>query len=327
MGKIRIAVVGLRLGLTHVHAYHHHSDKCELRYVVDLDEELARRTAEEFNCKYATDWKQVIDEVDAISFATPHHMHYPMGMEAIAAGKHVLMEKPLANTDEQCLDLIRASEEKGVTLMLAYLNRFRPVVLRLKEAIANKEFGEPISANYWVENYLTPRPADSWFSRKETLGGGVLFSHGCHHIDVLQFVLGNPVEVAGLSTRKGTEWMEGDGTHHALVKFENGAVAHLIASWGLKYRATPARLHLHTTEGCFVMTKEKLEVITEEGRLTLYEQDGPTIQNHVAFLEVDHFLSCVQSGARPAVDGYEGIKSLRIIRAIESHQGTPFKFE
>jgi predicted dehydrogenase len=309
--------------LTHVNAYHHHSELCELRYVVDLDEKLARKTAEEFGCGYTTDWRQILDEVDAISFATPHHLHYPMGMEAIAAGKHVLMEKPLANTEEECLKLIQAAEEKGVTLMLAYLNRFRPVVLRLKEAIANKEYGEPINANYWVEAYLPPNPG-SWFSRKETLGGGALFSHGCHHIDVLQFVLGSPAEVTGLGTRQGTEWMEGEGTHHELMKFESGAVAHLLVSWGLKYRETPlARLHLHATKGCFVMTTEKLEVITEEGRITLYEPAEPANPKHAAFREIEHFLTCVRDGARPAVDGYEGLKSLRIIRAIEAHRGAP----
>jgi predicted dehydrogenase len=121
--------------------------------------------------------------------------------------------------------------------------------------------------------------------------------------------------------------MEGEGTHHALMKFENGAVAHLVASWGLKYRDTPARLHLHTTKGCFVMTTETLEVITEEGRKMLYEPDEPTNPKHAAFREIAHFLSCVKSGDRPAVDGYEGMKSLRIIRVIESQRGAPVKLD
>ncbi|MDF2721944.1 MAG: oxidoreductase domain protein [Paenibacillus sp.] len=321
MSKIRTAVVGLRLGLTHVHAYHHHNDLCELTYVVDVNEEVASKIAAEFGCKYATDWTQIIDEVDAFSFATPHHLHYPMGMQAIAAGKHVLMEKPLANTEEQCLEMIRAAEEKGVTLMLAYVNRFRPVVLRLKEAIEKEEYGKPINANYWIEAYMPPKPG-SWFAGIDTLGGGVLFSHGCHHIDVLQFVLGTPVEVAGLGTRAGTDWLEGEGTHHAILKFENGALGHLITSWGLRFKQTPARLHLHTTEGCYVMTTDKLEVITKEGRKTLYEPAEPVAPNSAAFLEVEHFLQCIQTGARPAIDGYEGLKSLRIIWSIYSHQGT-----
>src|SRR5690606_23971708 len=163
MSKIKTAVVGLRMGAAHAWAYHL-SDKSELSYVVDLNEELANEMAQELNCKATTDWKEAMENVDAISFATPHHLHYPMALEALKAGKHVLMEKPLANTEEQCLELIKTAEENNVTLMLAYIVRFRPDVVKLKEVLDSGEFGKPFNAQCWIEGYLTPRP-DQWFAK------------------------------------------------------------------------------------------------------------------------------------------------------------------
>lgn len=325
MERIRTAVVGLNMGLAHANAYSM-SERSDLRYVIDLDADKAAKVAGELGCKYTTDWREVLGEVDAISFATPHHLHYPMAMEAIAAGKHVLMEKPLANTEEECLNLIRAAEDRGVTLMVAFIARYRASTQRLKQAIANEEFGKPFNANCWIEGYLNPVPG-TWFSRKDTLGGGVLFSHGCHYIDILQWLLGKPVEVAGLGTRSGTEWMEGEGTHHSIMKFESGALAHLVTSWGIKYKGKHPLLHVHTPEACLVLSRNKLEVINSEGTRVLYEPKEPPVPNSNALAECDHFLECIQTGKRPLTDGYEALKSHRIIWKLYEHQGTPVQID
>ena len=111
MSPIKTAVVGLNMGAAHAWAYHL-SDKAELRWVVDLDEEKAKQFAAEMNCRATADWREALADVDAISFATPHHLHYPMAREALRAGKHVLMEKPLANTEAECLELIETAQAR-----------------------------------------------------------------------------------------------------------------------------------------------------------------------------------------------------------------------
>jgi predicted dehydrogenase len=320
MAKVRTAVVGLNMGLAHAHAYHL-AEQADLRWVVDLDGEKAASVAKELGCGFTTDWRKVLDDVDAISFATPHHLHAPIALEAIRAGKHVLMEKPLANTEAECVELIRAAAEHGVILMLAYIVRFRPEIQRLKQAIESEEFGKPFNANCWIEGYLPPAPG-TWFASKERLGGGVLFSHGCHYIDILLWLLGEPIQAVGLGTRLGTEWMEGEGTHHSLLKFAGGALAHLETSWGMKYKSRPALLHIHTPEACLIQTGNKLEVITAAGKQVLYEPEQPAASNRRALGEIEHFLECVQTGKRPLTDGNEGLRSLRTIWAIYSQGGT-----
>src|SRR5699024_6304840 len=109
-----------------------------------------------------------------------------------------------------------------------------------------------ISASCWMEHYLSPLPG-TWFAKKETLGGGVLFSHGCHYIDVLIWLMGKPIKVAEMGTRNGTEWMEGEGTSHSLMTFENGALGYLVVSWGMKYNSSPAKLQIHTPEALLIL--------------------------------------------------------------------------
>ncbi|MBD2863185.1 Gfo/Idh/MocA family protein [Paenibacillus oceani] len=327
MTKIRTAVVGLNMGLGHARAYAL-SDKADLRWVVDLDEEKAAKVAEQLGCGYTTDWEKALDDVEAISIATPHHLHLPMGLKAIAAGKHVLMEKPLANSEEQAWELIRAAEAQHVVLMVAYIVRYFPAAQRLIEAIANEEYGKPLNANCFLEGYLPPAP-DSWFANKEKLGGGVLFSHGCHYIDLLQAVLGNPVEVAGLGTRLGTEWMEGEGTHHGIMKFESGVLAHITSSWGIKHKNPPALLQIHTTEGCYELSfrsgLHKLVVRKGTEVIALYEDQLDP--NRICLAEVEHFLDCIRSGHKPLTDGYEAMKSHQIIWSMYRHQGTPINLK
>lgn len=323
MTRIRTAVVGLNIGLKHANAYHR-AEHADLRWVVDLDEEKAAKVAEELGCGYTTDWTSILDDVDAVSLCTPHHLHAPQALEAIAAGKHVLLEKPLANTEADCLNVIQAAEDEGVTLMLAYIVRYLPIIRRLKAVLDEGTYGQPISASCWVEGYLPPLPG-TWFARKETLGGGVLFSHGCHYIDILMWLMGRPMKVAELGTRNGTDWLEGEGTSHSLMTFENGALGHLIVSWGMKVSSPPAKLHIHTPEALLILdnSMQRLEVVTAEGRQTLYEPSpkAPSQSGIDAIYEIEHFLHCIRTGQTPESDGHEALKSHRVIWAMEDHDG------
>lgn len=311
MEKIRTAVVGLGMGLQHVYAYQE-SEKADLRYVVDLDEERAAQVAKEVGCDYATDWTTIIDEVDAISICTPHHLHAPQALQAIAKGKHVLIEKPLGNTEQECLDVIQAAEEKDVTLMLAYVVRYWPSVKILQEELKSGKYGKPINASCRVEAFLEPVPG-TWFARKEQLGGGVLFSHGCHYIDLIISLFGEPTQVAAFGSHVGTEWMEGEGTSQSIMKFENGAVANLLASWGLKYKDNPTLLQVHTTDAVFVLKGLKLEVITAEGRKVLYDPETEKQPKSTTFWEIEHFLDSIATGKTPETDGHDAMKSHRAI--------------
>jgi predicted dehydrogenase len=327
MGKIRTAVVGLGMGLGHAHAYNR-SARSELTWVCDLDEEKAAKVAKELGCRYTTDWTTILDDIDAVSICTPHHLHAPQALKAIEAGKHVLVEKPLANTEEDCLKLIEAADRKDVRLMLAYVVRYYPAIRKLKELLDSGKYGTPFNAQGWVQAYLTPVPG-TWFSRKDQLGGGVLFSHGCHYIDILLYLFGDPDRVAHFGTRVGTEWMEGEGTSQAIISFKNGVVANLNTSWGIRTARPPAKYQIHTTEGLLQLDNSmwKIEWMTKEGSEVLFDRpaDFVNVPGAMVQYEIEHFLESIENGTRPETDGVDALRSHRTIWAMYESQGVPVK--
>jgi predicted dehydrogenase len=313
------------MGLAHAYAYKM-AERSELRWVCDLDEEKAAKVAAELGCNYTTDWTKIIDDIDAVTLATPHHLHAPMSLTAIAAGKHVLLEKPLANSEAECLQVIQAAEQNNITLMLAFVVRFLPAIRKLKEAVDSGKYGVPISAQSWVEAYLKPAPG-TWFASKERLGGGSLFSHGCHYIDILLYLLGDPAKVSHVGTRVGTDWMEGEGTSHGIIEFKSGAIAHQVTSWGMRYKKTPARFQIHMTEGFLELDNSMWTVtaISKDGTETLYQrpEEYPNRPGQNVLFEIEHFLECIATGQRPETDGHEILRSHRTIWAMYNSQGTP----
>jgi predicted dehydrogenase len=173
-------------------------------------------------------------------------------------------------------------------------------------------------------------PPTSWFSRKETLGGGVLFSHGCHYIDILLWLLGKPKRVQSMGTRVGTDWLEGEGTAHSTIEFESGALGHLVSSWGTKVAAPPAKFQIHTTQAVISLSNDmwSVEVITKEGgRETLYERPEhikPVPGGNVLY-EVNHFLDSIANDTTPETDGNDAMISHRTIWAMYEAEGVPVK--
>lgn len=125
--------------------------------------------------------------MDAVLVALPHDLHYECGLFFANHKKHVLMEKPLCNSEEECLRLIDACHENGVTLMCAYPVRYWPGIVKLKELIDSGDYGKVIMMSVWTEQ-LTRYPDYHW-GHTARLGGGQLFSNGCHYIDLLLWFL------------------------------------------------------------------------------------------------------------------------------------------
>ena len=286
---------------------------------VDVDPARARAAVETFEgAAAATDYRSVLDQVDAVMLVLPHHLHHPIGMDCLAAGKHVLMEKPLANSEAECLDLIRASDAAGRVLMTAYCMRFHPLVVRLKELVDAKAYGDLFHLSIWTEQHTEYAP-DHWASSAAKLGGGQLFSHGCHYIDLLLWFLGDPVEGTHVGTNYGTPWMEKEGTSNVAIKFAGGALGYHFGTWGAKGTRLGYSFHAHCTEGMIEVdiTGGRMIAHTPKGEEVLMEAP---VGKHVGN-EIEHFLECVQTGRPPLTDGPSSLQGLRVIwRLYEAEQ-------
>lgn len=285
--------------------------------LVDIEESRAQAAAQYFpGAKAYTDYRDIFPQVDAVLLSLPHHLHYEIGMDFLRHDKHVLMEKPLANSEAQCLELIEEAEKRKLVLMTAYVMRYHPLSLKLKELIDNKTYGDVFNLSIWTEQY-TKYPPGHWSETAERLGGGQLFSHGCHYIDLLLWYLGKPMEGVHMGSHYCTEWMEREGTSHVIMKFESGAMGYHFGTWGAAGSRLGYAYHAHCRDGM-------LEVNIGAGTLTLitgykegkYEEkvlmSGENLGKYLA-TETLHFLDCIQTGKKPATDGRSSLESLRVI--------------
>ena len=309
---IRLGLVGCGgIAQGHVRALEDLGPDARVTATVDIDRQRAEEAAKLLGAdRAATDFSDVLEDVDAVLLSLPHHLHHPVGMECLAAGKHVLMEKPLANTERECLDLIEAADRADRLLMVAYCMRYHPLVARMKQLLDEKAYGDVFQVSIWTEQHTQYSPGH-WAASAARLGGGQLFSHGCHYIDLLLWFLGNPVEGTHIGTNYGTPWMEKEGTSNVTIKFENGALGYHFGTWGAKGSRLGYSFHAHCTEGM-------LELHFLSGKLIAHSKGTETVlleaqADKYLRNETMHFLDCIKTGARPLTDGASSLQSLRVI--------------
>lgn len=325
MDKIRLGIIGCggMASGSHVRGIKALSDSMTVTATCDIELERAQKVADLLGADfYTADYRQLLDHVDAVLIALPHDLHHEAGIVFLNAGKHVLMEKPLANTEQECLELIEASERNGAVLMTAYPVRFWPVIRKMKELIDNKTYGDVFQMSIWTEQF-TKYPPGHWALSAKRLGGGQFFSHGCHYVDLLLWFLGKPVTGIHIGTNLGTPWMEKEGTSNAVIHFESGAIGYHMGTWGARGTRLGYSIHIHCTEGM-------LEYNKADNKLYLHsrireEQANQDTTSHLQVLmeesdlskqtqfEIQHFITCIQNGTRPLTDGYSSLEGLRVI--------------
>ena len=194
MAKVRLGIIGCGgMGGSHQSGLKELSDLVEVTCTCDVIEERARAAAEALGAPYAfTDYKDMVEHVDAVVIVLPHELHFEVGAFFVRRGKHVLMEKPMCVNEYECKTLMDAAEKHGVVLMTAYPVRYWPAVRKLKEMADSGEYGRLFHMSIWTEQYTDGGDVE-WYHTIKGLGGGQLFSHGCHYIDILLWFLGRPV--------------------------------------------------------------------------------------------------------------------------------------
>jgi predicted dehydrogenase len=230
----------------------------------------------------------------------------------------VYVEKPMATAEADSLVMIQTAREQGVRLMVGYQMRYLPAVQWLQQAISEQRYGPPFQISAWTESFW--EGPGTWIARRDLLGGGALFDMGCHYIDLIQWFLGEPDRAALVATRRGSEWMEGEGTALVSLGFPSGAVASYGVSWAMRHTVLGSALHVHCSEALLVTDYATVEVVTGRGaraqREVVVEPPQPaglSAQAHTTLGAIQHFLDCIETGAEPLTGGEEALKSLRIL--------------
>ena len=313
MATVRLGVIGCgNMEGVHQRGFGELAGQLRVTATADLVRERAEQAAAAVGADLAvTDFHDLLDQVDAVLIATPHHEHHPVALACLQAGKHVLVEKPLAITEADCLDLIHTAQAQQRVLMTAYCMRFHPLVVRVKQLLDERAYGDVFQVSIWTEQH-TERPPGHWSRSAELLGGGQFFSHGCHYVDLLLWLLGRPLRGTHLGTNYGTPWMEREGTSNVTIEFAAGPLGYHFGTWGARGSRLRYSIHAHCTGGMIEadITGGRLYAHTKEGTDLLYE--GEPQAKHTQ-IELAHFLDCIARGEQPLTDGPGSLQGLRVI--------------
>jgi len=272
-----------------------------------------------------TDFGEMLnnEDIQAVYVATPVFLHYDFAIEALKAGKHVIVEKPMAMTNEQCETMIKTAEDNSVQLGVAYFRRFFPKLSEVKRVISEGVIGEVIQIRILYHSWYNPPAQTSlnWRLVKKLSGGGPLWDMGCHKFDLLTDLIGRPVSVFGKMDTLTHEY-EVEDSCSALLEMENGA--HCLASFNWNSRVWSDEFEILGTNGKIIMdpcdsdslvVRMNPRVLKGMGR----EETKISKPNHsnVHFPLVDDFVKALEKGTEPAVTGKKGIWANRILTAIE----------
>jgi UDP-N-acetylglucosamine 3-dehydrogenase len=340
MTQVRIGVIGCG-GIAHAAHLPHYVklDNAELVAVADVAEDAARKTAEEFGAKDSyTDYRDLLkrDDIDAVSVTTPPKWHSEIAVAAARAGKHVLVEKPMARNVDEADAMVSAAKEAGVLLMATHQDRMGPMSEKVKELIDHGVIGKPYEiASVGGSWHMVGSP---WFYDKDIAGGGVGMDGLIYTAYMWTYWMGKVKSVYALTdtfvkkhpvyewhsdaeddvTVTATPEMTVEDSLAILMRFENGAAGIVYSSW-----VSP------TSHGyCEILGSDGL--IMPNGR----NGEGPQVyvSNDVAGLKkgwnpietpdgdpyfgrIAHFVDCIRNGTTPITTGEEATAAVELIQA------------
>lgn len=330
MKKLGIGIVGLRMGYGHF-AQCKSLPNADLVAVCDLNEELLDKTQKEHKVPIATtNYEDMLasDDVDIISVTTPDQLHLEQTIAAFEAGKHVMVEKPMARTIEECEEMVAASNKYGKKLMVAQVCRF----YNFFEEVHKWAFDGTLGDMYFVEtsyihNYEQIGGWDGWRfdpERRHILVGG-----GCHAIDLARWFGGDVISVSALSNHFNIPAQQVDDMWILNLQFGNGVIGRVTVSSGCQ-RPYNIDLKVWGTEGTVEgdNTRDYAQLaLTKTGLSRWLEMPKPNMQKALAS-EMSHFIDCIVNDKTPLIDGVDGAKTVATAwAAIESaaQGGIPVK--
>ena len=338
--KTGLGVIGVGTwGERHAATYASRPD-VELTLVCDLNEARAPEVAQRYGARgWTTDYREVVShpDIQAVSVATPDFAHREIAVAAAQAGKHLLCEKPLATTVEDCQAILEARDRSGIKLMVDFHNRFNPPFVRMKEALEKGELGDPLMLYMRLNDTLfVPTRMLSWAARS-TVGWFL----GSHAFDLVRWLCGSEVRRVFAVSRSvvlKSRGIETPDFFQTTLELANGATAQVENCWVVAETAP-------------VIFDFKCELVGSRGTMYVDASHHRMVQKYTpeeatypdvlaspelygkptgfAVESIHHFVDCVQSQQEPRITGEDGLQATRIVLAMEesARRGQPVELE
>jgi predicted dehydrogenase len=338
MDVLRMAAVGIKgVGRGHVETIAT-DERTELVALADLDETAGQAMAAKHSARAYTDYRLLLEQEkpDAVVIATPHHLHAPMCLEALEAGAHVYLEKPIANRISEADRVVASAQEKGLVVAVGHQYRTFPGNVKLKEIIDSGLIGD---LNRIVWQWLEARPEtyydrDIWRCTWKHAGGGVLMNQTSHDLDLLCWLAGEPVEVSAMIRNWGHRH-EVEDTAVASISFASGALANVqlsTCSHCLNYRqlaGDKGMILFQDETDANVRVPEIFRVGTYDTSMREIIAGGAGTVSKVepAWRDIDctdalsptlfdSFVTAISEGSTPITDAVSARRTIELINAI-----------
>lgn len=334
MFRIGIIGCGKITQMRHLPEYAENKDAILAGYY-DLNEERAKAVAEKYDGKVYASWQEMLADssIDAVSVCSSNNTHAEITIAALQAGKHVLCEKPMATTLEDCEAMVAAAKESSKFLMIGQNQRLTKAHIRARKMIQDGLIGDIISfrtifGHSGPESWSIDPGANTWFFDKKTAVMGAMADLGIHKTDLIHFLTGQTiVETTARLVTQDKKDASGkligvDDNAICIYRLSSGAIGTMTASWTY-YGEEDNSTILYGTKGIMKIYSDpqfSIKVILANGEKSFYETDQiQTNDNQTKSGVIDMFIDSLANNKEPEISGAEVLKAMRAVFAsIES---------
>lgn len=289
------------------------SNTIEIVACFTRSEDKRRAFAEKYGCRAAASYEEILNDrsIAAIVNTTPNNVHLETTRQAAEAGKHVFLDKPIANTVREGLEIAEVCRKAGVVLALGYQRRRETHFRWIKSEIDAERFGKLVQAECNISrDRLGQFDLSSWRYTAAGMPGGVMLQIGIHYVDVLEFLMG---PIKSVSARLAQLVLPGDNPDVAnlILQHENNALSNLTASY-----ASASEFYMMNIYG--KEASAYYDLFSGLRHLKRGEKTARAIateKNDTIREELDEFARCARNGSQPETDGFWAARNLAVIKA------------
>ena len=336
--SVNIGIIGCGkiAQVRHIPEYVSNPDAC-LYGMFDMNQERAKELADKYGCKAYQSYEALLADpaIDAVSVCVANNAHAEISIAAMRAGKHVLCEKPMAVTLEECEDMVRVSKETGKYLMIGQNQRLAKAHIKAKKLIEEGAIGRVLTfrtvfGHGGPETWSVDPGKNVWFFDKKKAAMGAMADLGIHKTDLIQYLIGQKVVetqamLTTLDKRDATGNLIGvDDNAICIYKMDGGAVGTMTASWTY-YGQEDNTTVIYGTEGIMRLCDDpvySVQIIRGDGEKIHYEIDQiQTNDNQTKSGVIDLFVECLVEDRAPEISGESVVSAMRaVFGSIESSE-------
>lgn len=310
---VRVAVLGMGWWSDVLSDAIKRSKELEIVACYTRSEDKRRAFAEKYNCRPAASYEEILRDtsIAGIVNTTPNNVHLETTRQAAEAGKHVFLDKPIANTVREGMEIAEVCKKAGVVLALGYQRRREKHFRWVKNEIDEGRFGKLVQAECNISrDRLGQFDLTSWRYTAEGMPGGVMLQIGIHYVDVLEYLMG---PVKSVSARLAQLVLPGDNPDVAnmILQHENGALSSLTASYASASEYYMMNIYGKEASAYYDLFSGLRHLKRGEKAV----RSVPAEKNDTIREELEEFAQCARSGSKPETDGFWAARNLAVIKA------------